>query len=80
MMIDFEEEALVCRSVGRRLVNDFVVETLPLARRPVGQSMIVQSIFQWEQGSVGRSIGLPFNERVRMLDQSVGWSVVEIPS
>ena len=72
---DDEEEALVRRCVGRRLVDDFVVKVLPLAHRSVGRSVgdcsIYLAVGTRVSRSVGRSAGLPFSESVRM----VGWSV-----
>ena len=54
---DDEEKALVRRSVGRRLVNDLVVEALALARRPVSPSAR-RWLFNQDQ-LVGRSVGRP---------------------
>ena len=57
------------------MVNDFIVEASLLVHRPVGRSV------GWEEhGAVGLSVGLPFNESVRMLNQSVGWTMVGILS
>ena len=57
------------------MVNDFIVEASLLVHRPVGRSV------GWEEhGAVGLSVGLPFNESVRMLNWSVGWSTVRILS
>ena len=79
-MINFVEEALVRWSVGPSVRRSAIgqqfcsrsIAIAPSARRSVGDCSIYLSVEPRIGWSVGRSVGLPFSESVRMLNQSVG--------